>query len=74
MHMNPEFLFWIAFIAIFSLALLSICRLQSTGTTEESIATALKWTGVWISVALRIGLAITFFYPQNENSGMTTRV
>jgi len=70
--MNPELLFWIAFIAIFFIGFIVDLRAAKHRHTEVSIATALKWTGVWISVALMFGLAITFFYPQNENSGMTT--
>jgi tellurite resistance protein TerC len=71
--MNTEFLFWIAFIAIFFIGFIVDLRAAKHRHTEVSIATALKWTGVWISVALMFGLAITFFYPQNENSGLTTR-
>jgi tellurite resistance protein TerC len=71
--MNLEFLFWIAFIAIFFIGFIVDLQAAKHRHTEVSIATALKWTGLWISVALMFGLAITFFYPQNENSGLTTR-
>ncbi len=40
-----------------------------------SVKTALKWTGLWISLAIIYGLAILLFYPQNEgfDSSITTR-
>jgi tellurite resistance protein TerC len=71
--MNPEYFFWIAFIAIFLIGFFVDLQAAKHRHAEISVATALKWTGVWISIALMFGLAITFFYPQNENSEMTTR-
>lgn len=70
--MNRELLFWIAFISIFFIGFIVDMRAARHRHAEESIATALKWTGAWISIAVMFGLAITFFYPQNENSGMAT--
>jgi tellurite resistance protein TerC len=71
--MNPEYFFWIAFIAIFIIGFFVDLQAAKHRHSEESIATALKWTAAWISIAVMFGLAITFFYPQNENSEMTTR-
>ena len=73
MHMNPEFLFWIVFIGIFLIGFFVDLQAAKHRHSEESIATALKWTAAWISIALMFGMAITFFYPQNENSGMAGR-
>jgi tellurite resistance protein TerC len=71
--MNPEFLFWIAFILIFFIGFVVDMQATKHRHKQESIGTALKWTGVWVSIAVMFGLAINFFYPQNENSEVTTR-
>ncbi len=71
--MNPEFLFWIAFILIFFLGFIVDIQATKHRHKQENIGTALKWTGVWVSIAVMFGLAINFLYPQNENSEVTTR-
>jgi len=38
-----------------------------------SVKVALRWTGLWLSVALLYGLSIFLFYPQNPDSEVTTR-
>ena len=71
--MNPELYFWFAFIIIFLAGFIIDMRAAKHRRTEESVATALKWTGFWIAVAFLFGLAISFFYPQNETSILNTR-
>jgi integral membrane protein, TerC family len=38
-----------------------------------SVKIALRWTGLWLSIALLYGLSIFLFYPQNPDSEVTTR-
>ncbi|MGB8358582.1 MAG: TerC/Alx family metal homeostasis membrane protein [Bacteroidales bacterium] len=71
--MNPELYFWIAFILIFIIGYFVDMRAAKHRHKEVSISTALKWTGVWISIAFLFGLAISLFYPQNENAEVHTR-
>jgi tellurite resistance protein TerC len=39
---------------------------------EVSVKTSLRWTGVWITIALLFGVAIYFFFPQNEGVAVKT--
>ena len=42
---------------------------------EISVKTSLKWTGVWISIALLFGASLFFFFPQNPDTpGNTAHV
>jgi tellurite resistance protein TerC len=61
---------WIAFIAIFIIVYSIDLYVADHRKGTISVKTALRWTGVWISIALLFGLAIYFFFPQN--SGMLT--
>lgn len=58
-------LFWAAFcgicLVVFSLDMFVISRRDGEITTTE----ALRWTGLWVLVALAYGLIIYFWYPQN---------
>jgi tellurite resistance protein TerC len=58
---------WIAFIVIFVAVYavdLSITKHRKGGL---SVKTALRWTGVWISIALLFGVTLFFFFPQNPD-------
>lgn len=63
---------WIAFIVIF--LIVYIIDMYATGHRhgEISVKTSLRWTGLWISIALIFGLAIFFFFPQNQNTDVKT--
>ena len=71
--MNPGLYFWFAFILIFIVGFWVDMRAAKHRHSEESVATALRWTGFWITVAFLFGLAILLFYPQNEGSAISTR-
>lgn len=71
--MNPGLYYWFAFILIFITGFYVDMRAAKNRHKEESVATALKWTGFWIAVAFLFGLAISLFYPQNEYSTISTR-
>ena len=71
--MNPGLYFWFAFILIFIVGFWVDMRAAKNRKSEESVATALRWTGFWITVAFLFGLAIFLFYPQNEGSAISTR-
>jgi tellurite resistance protein TerC len=65
-------LWWIAFIAIFIVVYFVDMFVTGHRKGEISVKTSLRWTGVWISVALLFGLAIYFFFPQNADSTVVT--
>ena len=37
-----------------------------------SVKSALKWVGVWVSIALLFGFSLYFFFPQNDFSEIHT--
>ncbi|GHT17004.1 membrane protein [Bacteroidia bacterium] len=41
---------------------------------EISVKTSLRWTGVWISIALLFGAAIYFFFPDNHTGENTSTI
>ena len=63
---------WIAFVAIFIIVYFVDMYVTDHRKGEISVKTSLKWTGLWISIALLFGLAIYFFFPQNSFSEMPT--
>lgn len=56
---------WIAFIAIFIAVYFIDMYVTDHRKNEISVKTSLRWTGIWISIALLFGIAIYFFFPQN---------
>ncbi len=66
--MDTILVFWIAFIALFLLVF--FIDLYVTGKRHNllTVKTALRWTTLWISVALLFGLAIFLWFPQNPGS------
>ncbi len=58
-------LFWAIFLGtygvVFALDMFVISRRHG----EINTATALRWTGLWVLVALAYGLSIYLWYPQN---------
>ena len=65
-------LWWIAFIAIFIVVYAIDIYVSDHRKGTIAVKTALRWTGVWISIALLFGLAIYFFFPQNTNVAANT--
>jgi len=65
-------MWWVSFIALFFIVYSIDLYVTSHRKGEETVKTALKWTGVWISVALVFGAAIYLFFPQNPDSNQVT--
>ena len=63
--MSSIIFWWIAFIAIFIIVYFVDMYVTGHRKGEISVKTSLRWTGVWISIALLFGVAIYFFFPQN---------
>jgi len=63
---------WIAFITIFIAVYFVDMYVTRHRGSEISVKTSLHWTGVWISIALLFGVAIYFFFPQNEGVEVKT--
>jgi len=71
---NTHTLFWFSFIAVYLVVFAIDMYVTSHRKGEIAVATALRWTALWISIALLYGLAIYLFYPQNEGSTEKTNV
>jgi len=71
--LNLHTIFWLSFILTY--VIVFTIDMYSTNHREGNISvkTALRWTALWISIALLYGLAIFLFYPQNEGSDVSTR-
>lgn len=70
--MNPLTLFWLAFILIFFVVFIIDMYATDHRKGEISVKTSLRWTALWISIALLFGVAIYFFFPQNPDSATKT--
>ncbi|MCL2597638.1 MAG: TerC/Alx family metal homeostasis membrane protein [Paludibacter sp.] len=63
---------WLTFVAIFIVVYIIDLYVTDHRKGEISVKASLRWTCVWISVALLFGLAIYFFFPQNEGVAVKT--
>jgi tellurite resistance protein TerC len=65
-------MFWFSFIAVYLIVFCIDYYVTSHRKKEISVGAALRWTALWISVALLYGGAIYLFYPQNPGSEVRT--
>ncbi|MFV0391482.1 MAG: TerC/Alx family metal homeostasis membrane protein [Paludibacteraceae bacterium] len=73
--MDTMTLYWIIFIALFLLVFVIDLYVTDHRKGEISVKTSLRWTAVWISIALLFGASLFFFFPQNpESTGNTAHV
>lgn len=74
MIMSAMTYWWIAFIVIF--LIVYFIDMYATGHRhgEISVKTSLRWTGLWISIALLFGIAIFFFFPDNTPGANTKTI
>ncbi|MDR0814384.1 MAG: TerC/Alx family metal homeostasis membrane protein [Bacteroidales bacterium] len=72
--MSTITIWWVAFIAIFIVVYFVDMFVTGHRKSEISVKTSLRWTGVWISVALLFGLAIYFFFPDNHTGENTSQI
>lgn len=70
--MDTITIFWIAFAALFLIVFTIDMYATSHMHGKMSVRTALRWTVLWISIALLFGAAIFFFFPQNPDSNVRT--
>jgi tellurite resistance protein TerC len=69
---NTHTLFWFSFIAVYLIVFFIDMYVTSHREGEISVGTALRWTALWVSIALLYGGAIYLFYPQNPGSTVST--
>jgi len=70
---NEHLAFWIAFIALYLVVFVIDMYVTSHRKKSMSVGIALRWTAVWVSIALAYGVAIMLWYPQNPDSEVSTR-
>jgi len=71
---NTHTVFWFSFVAVYVIVFFIDMYVTSHRKGEISVGTALRWTGLWISIALLYGVAIYLFYPQNPGAQEKTNV
>lgn len=71
--MNATMLYWIIFVITFISVFLIDLYVTDHRKGSIQVKTALRWTGVWISIALLFGASLFFFFPQNDFSTVNTR-
>lgn len=70
--MNPVTIYWIVFIALFIVVFLIDFYVTDHRKGQLTVKTSLKWTALWISIALLFGVSLYFFFPQNPDSAVKT--
>lgn len=70
--MDAITIYWVVFIAIFLIVYAIDVSVMSHKKGPISVKSALKWVGIWISIALLFGISLYFFFPQNEFSEVHT--
>jgi tellurite resistance protein TerC len=70
--MDPITIFWLAFIVLFFAVFFVDMYVTSHRKGVISVRASLRWTALWISIALLFGVAIYFFFPQNPESTVKT--
>ncbi len=58
-------IYWIIFVAIYLIVFFIDFYVTDHRKGELTVPKALRWTGVWISIALLFGASLFFFFPQN---------
>jgi tellurite resistance protein TerC len=70
--LNTHTAFWFSFIAVYLAVFCIDMYVTSHRKGEIAVSTALRWTALWISIALLYGGAIYLLYPQNPGSEVKT--
>ncbi|HNW88755.1 MAG TPA: TerC/Alx family metal homeostasis membrane protein [Bacteroidales bacterium] len=70
--MNPVTIYWIVFIVLFIVVFLIDLYVTDHRKGQLTVKTSLKWTALWISIALLFGVSLYFFFPQNPDSAVKT--
>ena len=71
--MNVMTLYWIIFITTFVVVFFIDLYVTDHRKGPVKVKTALRWTALWISIAMLFGASLFFFFPQNEFSAINTR-
>jgi len=70
--MNPVTIYWIVFIVLFIVVFVIDLYVTDHRKGQLTVKTSLKWTALWISIALLFGVSLYFFFPQNPDSTVKT--
>jgi len=70
--MDPITAFWATFVALFFIVFFVDMYVTNHRKGTISVSASLRWTALWISVALLFGVAIYFFFPKHEGSVANT--
>jgi tellurite resistance protein TerC len=65
-------LFWAAFVALYLAVFVVDMWFTTHRSTGSGARSALRWTALWVGLALLYGLAIYLYYPQHPGSPVHT--
>lgn len=66
-------IYWIIFITTFVVVFIIDLIVTNHRNGPVSVKVSLRWTALWISIALLFGASLFIFFPQNELSNVNTR-
>ncbi|MEI7594851.1 MAG: TerC/Alx family metal homeostasis membrane protein [Bacteroidota bacterium] len=69
--MNENAIFWVAFTVVFVIAFLIDMYATTSRKTIMTEKVALRWTGLWVSIALLFGFFVYLFYPATSSVSST---
>ena len=61
-------LYWIVFIVIYCIVFIADFYVTDHRNGTLSVNAALRWTGLWMAIALLFAASLYFFFPQNPES------
>lgn len=67
--MNAITLYWTIFVILFVVVFFIDLKVTDHRKGPVSVKSSLRWTGIWISLALLYGASLFFFYPHAEVEG-----
>ncbi len=65
-------IWWLAFIVIFVVVYAVDLFVTINKKEEKTVQSSLKWSALWLVIALAFGVIIYFFFPQNPDSSVNT--
>lgn len=69
---NTHLIFWSTFVLLYIIVFSIDMRASSHSKEEMTVKKALRWTGLWVSIALLYGVSIFLFYPTGDSTSLIT--
>ncbi|HBS86298.1 MAG: tellurium resistance protein TerC [Bacteroidetes bacterium GWF2_38_335] len=70
--MNTHLLFWLSFVVLYLIVFCIDMYVTGRRKGNMTVSIALRWTALWVAIAIGYGVAILLFYPQNPDTNVST--